>query len=79
MSDLADVLQLRLHSVGELVNRAEANGLVIRRPDPHDHRRSFLALTEHGDRQLTDLSVVHREELRRFRSQMADLLNQLDA
>lgn len=79
MSELADGLQLRLHSVGELVDRAEANGLVIRRSDPHDQRRCLLSLTADGDRQLRDLSVLHRAELRRFRNQMADLLNQLDA
>ncbi len=77
LSEIADVLQLRLHSAGELVNRAEANGLVIRQVDPTDHRRALLSLTHHGAQQLAALSVVHREELRRFRKQMTDLLHQL--
>lgn len=77
LSEIADVLQLRLHSAGELVNRAEANGLVTRHVDPTDHRRALLTLTHHGAQQLAALSVVHREELRRFRGQMTDLLGQL--
>ncbi|MGI8699652.1 MAG: MarR family winged helix-turn-helix transcriptional regulator [Nocardioidaceae bacterium] len=78
LSELADVLQVRLHSAGELVNRAEANGLVTRQVDPTDHRRALLSLTHHGAQQLVALSVVHREELRRFHGQMTDLLRQLD-
>lgn len=77
LTEIADVLQLRLHSAGELVGRAEANGLVTRQADPIDHRRALLFLTHHGDRRLAALSVVHREELRRFRGQMTNLLRQL--
>ncbi len=78
LTEIADVLQLRLHSAGELVGRAEANGLVTRQADPNDHRRALLFLTDRADRQLAALSVVHREELRRFRRQMTNLLRQLD-
>ena len=67
LSDIAGMLQLRLHSAGELVGRAEDKGLVVRWADPDDHRRAPAALTEKGEARLADLSVLHRQELRRFR------------
>ncbi|MEP1123939.1 MAG: MarR family transcriptional regulator [Ilumatobacter sp.] len=77
-SDLAEVLQLRLHSVGELIDRAESNGFVERQEDPDDARRSLLALTERGRSVLGALSVLHRRELRTFRTELAAILDQLD-
>src|SRR3954451_8513458 len=44
VSDVADLLQLKLHSVTELVQRAEAGGLIERVADPQDGRRQLLAL-----------------------------------
>jgi DNA-binding MarR family transcriptional regulator len=53
----------------ELVNRAEAAGLVTRITDPTDRRRQLLALTAFGKETLEELSILHREELRRFREE----------
>lgn len=78
VGDLADALQLRHHSVVELVDRAEVAGLVRRRPDPDDNRRQQVLLTDDGSRVLEQLSTVHRDELRRFRSEMVDVLRELD-
>ena len=78
LSDLAEVLQLKLHSVGELADRAADNGLVERRSDPADARRSLLSLTDEGRSQLDALSVLHRRELRRFRVELAAILDELD-
>jgi DNA-binding MarR family transcriptional regulator len=78
VGDLAEALQLRHHSAVELVDRAERAGLVVRTPDPDDLRRHHVALTAAGRRLLEQLSVVHRDELRRFRTQMMDLLADLD-
>jgi len=78
IADLADVLQLRHHSVVELVDRAQEGGLVTRRADPRDLRRQQVSLTPAGRRLLERLSVVHRDELRRFRTQLVDVLRALD-
>ena len=78
LSELAEVLQLKLHSVGELADRAVENGLIERRSDPADGRRSLLSLTDEGRSQLDALSVLHRRELRRFRVELAAILDELD-
>ncbi|HET7654228.1 MAG TPA: MarR family winged helix-turn-helix transcriptional regulator [Acidimicrobiales bacterium] len=77
-SDLADALQLKLHSVVELVQRAEAAGLVERSVDPVDGRRQLVALTPLGSKKLASLSLLHRDELRRFRAEMVDVLRELE-
>jgi DNA-binding MarR family transcriptional regulator len=69
IGEVADWLKLRHHSTVELVDRAEAAGLLHRIPDPDDHRRQRLILTELGHTRLDALSTLHREELRRFREE----------
>jgi DNA-binding MarR family transcriptional regulator len=77
-SDVAERLQIKLHSATELVERAEAKGLLTRRhADPHDARRAVLALTAEGEAHLEALSVLHRRELRRFREEMDEALGGL--
>lgn len=78
VGDLAEALQLRHHSVVELIDRADAAGLVHRMPDPEDQRRQHVQLTDAGTKLLERLSMVHRDELRRFRSQMNEVLRELD-
>lgn len=78
LSVLADQLQVRLHSVGELVARAADNGVLERRVDPGDARRTLVSTTELGRERLEELSVLHRRELRRFRTEMNDLLATID-
>jgi DNA-binding MarR family transcriptional regulator len=78
MSVLADQLQVRLHSVGELVARAADNGVVQRHVDPDDARRTLVSTTELGRARLEELSQLHRRELRRFRTEMNDLLATID-
>src|SRR5919205_1305408 len=48
VSDLAERLQQRHHSVVELVDRAEAAGLVWREEDHSDRRRHLVRLTAAG-------------------------------
>jgi DNA-binding MarR family transcriptional regulator len=64
--ELADRLQLRHHSVVELVNRAQRQGLVDRTRDPDDARAVRVVLTGAGERLLGRLSALHRDELRRM-------------
>lgn len=78
VGDVAESLQLRHHSAVELIDRAEAAGLVHRRPDPDDGRRHQVLLTERGRDVLERLSAAHRAELRRFRSEMNEVLRELD-
>ena len=78
VADLAEVLQLRHHSTVELIQRATAAGLVRSEVDPDDHRRQRTGLTDRGEELLRSLSLQHRDELRRFRSEMNDVLNELD-
>ncbi|MBV8983735.1 MAG: MarR family transcriptional regulator [Acidimicrobiia bacterium] len=66
VSDVAEHLQLRRHSVVGLINRAEAAGLLERTPDAADQRVVRLRLTRLGARRLEQLSALHLEELRRL-------------
>jgi DNA-binding MarR family transcriptional regulator len=64
--ELADRLQLRHHSVVELVNRVQAQGLVERAAHPEDGRAVRVQLTADGEAILGRLSALHRDELRRM-------------
>ena len=64
--ELAERLQLRHHSVVELVDRAQALGLVQRGPDPDDARAVRVGLTAPGEQLLGRLGALHRDELRRM-------------
>jgi len=71
VSELADRLQLRHHSVGELVNRAQAQDLVTRASHPTDARVVRVEMTRHGETALARLSELHRDELRRMGTALA--------
>jgi DNA-binding MarR family transcriptional regulator len=64
--ELADRLQLRHHSVVELVDRVQAQGLVDRAAHPDDKRAVRVVLTAQGEAVLNRLSALHRDELRRM-------------
>ena len=69
--ELADRLQLRHHSVVELIDRAQHQGLVRRTSDPDDARAVRVLLTDDGERLLGRLSAMHRDELRRMDDALA--------
>ncbi len=69
--ELAERLQLRHHSVVELVNRAQGQDLVERVPHPDDARAVRVLLTERGEGVLGMLSALHRDELRRMDATLA--------
>lgn len=64
--ELAEWLQVRHHSVVELINRAQAQSLVRREPDPDDARAVRVRLSEQGELLLARLSALHRDELARM-------------
>ncbi len=78
ISEIAEQLQLKVHSTVELARRAEASGLITLEPDPEDHRRQLVVLTDTGREKLKALTVMHRDELKRFRLHLSDLLSTLD-
>ena len=52
ITSLADRLSLAANSVTELVDRAEAGGLVRRRPDPADRRVTRVCLSASGRKRI---------------------------
>ncbi len=67
ISELADFLQVRHHSVVGLIDRAESLGLVRRETNPDDRREVHVSLTAEGARKLRTLSTMHRKELNGMR------------
>jgi DNA-binding MarR family transcriptional regulator len=74
VGDLADYLLLRHHSTVELVDRAEAAGLVRRVTDGRDARLVRVRLTSRGDRILTELTPAHLLELNRLAAVLDELV-----
>lgn len=74
VSELADYLMLRHHSMVELVNRAEAAGLVRRSPDPRDARVVRVDLTRKGDRLVTGLTEAHLAQLHNLAASLNELV-----
>jgi DNA-binding MarR family transcriptional regulator len=70
IGDVADYLLLRHHSAVELINRAQAGGLIERQRDSSDGRMVRLRLTDKGDECLEKLTTLHLSELK----QLAPLL-----
>jgi MarR family transcriptional regulator for hemolysin len=65
-SELAEVLDLQPISLTRLLDRLAENGLIERRPDPHDRRANRLYLTPAARpllEQLAKLGVAMMEEL----------------
>ena len=73
IGDVADALLLRHHSVGGLVDRAEAAGLVERLPDRNDHRAVRLRVTPTGLRSLDRLTEAHLTELAQLAARLRPL------
>ena len=73
IGDLADYMLLKPHSTVELVDRAEAAGLVRREPDAVDGRLVRVRLTPKGDRILHELTEAHLVRLH----DLAAVLDQL--
>ena len=78
IGDLAGYLVLRHHSTSELVDRAEAAGLVRRSPDPDNASVVRVKLTALGNAKLGGLSAVHLQELSQLGPTMRALWRALE-
>lgn len=74
---LAEQLLLRPHSASEHVDRLAKLGLVQRKAGREDRRQVPIALTEKGGTLLSSLSRAHRDELRRIRPLLRQLIERL--
>jgi DNA-binding MarR family transcriptional regulator len=77
IGELAERLHIRHHSAVGLVDRLVEARLVVRCFGSEDRRRVTLALTRQGEKMLADLSVAHRDELRRMAPMLRAVLAQL--
>ena len=64
--DIGEQCQMTATRVSRLVDRAEADGLVMRTPDPNDRRAQHVVLTDEG-----------REAVRRLAPRLSDVLDEL--
>jgi DNA-binding MarR family transcriptional regulator len=78
VGEIADYLRLRHHSAVGLIDRAVADGLVTRNPDPVNKRVVRIALTPTGVDKLDRLSEAHLEELAHLAPTMRALWRALD-
>jgi DNA-binding MarR family transcriptional regulator len=73
VSELAEFLQERHHSVVGLIDRAVLSGLVRRETAPSDRRVVVVSLTPKGRGILKKLSYKHRDELNQLREELLRL------
>ncbi len=78
VGEIADYLVLRHHSAGELIDRAEAAGLVVRNPDPDNGTQVRVSLTAAGKAKLNRLAETHLAELAHLAPTMRALWEALE-
>src|SRR5689334_19229491 len=79
ISEAADYLNTRHHSVVGLVDRAERAGLLRRVRDGSDARVVRLELTELGEDRIAQLAELHLVELKRLAPVLQHLVGAADA
>jgi DNA-binding MarR family transcriptional regulator len=77
VGELAERLQIRHHSVVELIDRLEERGLVVRRRSERDRRRVLIDLAPQGERVLEALIFRHHAELESEAPELLRVLNAL--
>lgn len=78
IGDVAEHLLLRHHSAVELVNRAQAAGLVERVKDADDGRIVRLRLCDTGVQALHTLAQLHVDEIRQLEPLLRHLTGRKD-
>jgi DNA-binding MarR family transcriptional regulator len=78
VSELAERLQLKHHSVVELIDRLERRGYVTRNSSHKDRRQVLVHLTGAGSTVLRKLSLAHHMELETAAPALARVLRSLD-
>jgi DNA-binding MarR family transcriptional regulator len=79
LTQLAETLLLRHHSVVGLVDRAENAGMVARVRDPEQPGRVHVRLTPSGAERLETLSVLHLEWLAEHGAELAPVWSSFGA
>ena len=74
VGELADILLLRPHSAGELVDRLVKLELAARGADGADGRRVLVRLTPTGEDKLRTLSAAHMRELAAIGPALSEML-----
>ena len=81
LSQLAERLSCVKSNITQLVDRLEADGLVARKPDPHDRRTKLAVLTATGRKAVKDgarmVESAEREVLSRLTRDEAQQLGAL--
>lgn len=70
ISELAESMQVRHHSMVALIDRCEKAGIVQRSRGTVDRRVARVSLTANGEKLIEKLSSENRKELRRLRTAM---------
>jgi DNA-binding MarR family transcriptional regulator len=78
IGEIADYLLLRPHSTVELVDRAEAAGLVERIPDESDGRVVRVRMTGTGDRIVQELAGAHLDRLHELAVVLDEVVTRYD-
>jgi len=78
VGEIADYLVLRHHSAVGLIDRAVAEGLVERNPDPGSKSVVRVTLTDKGAAKLDELSEAHLEEITHLAPTMRTLWDAIE-
>ena len=77
VGELAARLLLKPHSVGELIDRLEKQGYVVRAASDQDRRQVIIHLTSEGTSVLRKLSLAHHAELETAGPELAKALRSI--
>ena len=78
IGELAERLNLKHHSVVGLVDRLAGHGLIHREHDKTDRRRVMIVLTSKAESLLLELTLAHRDELRRLAPLLREILEKVE-